>query len=290
MNKLDNLFSKKLSEHSTRPSERANELFLSRLAKKKKVVFWTPIKRNFAAAASLVLLGGLGYYSIQDNGQKVQVAQSQVNSNSIAEVPQESFSPKVQNRTEVNEQLNKYTKKGFANDAYLGIAGGSETPRLLVNAKTSPANVEYSNKLSSLSQDESIEYLQPQVAVSVTRPDTRALEQVTDAVLDDFKTDDDTFIIVSPLDTYASNDVWEIPSILDQPSMDNALVLEDHQERLLTKIYDEVKHLKKGQHLDLSKFGFKSLEEMALSEEGFIVTETKKIRSKLQWLKAKIYN
>ncbi len=284
MNKLDNLFSKKLAEHSTRSSERANELFLSRLAKQKKVVFWTPIKRNFAAAASVVLLGGLGYYASLDQ-EKVNLAQNQPATNlSMAETPKKTNKVPTQSLDIIN--ANALTNE----KSELVFRTLSEKVVGPIGTVAKVESTEYTDKLKSLSQDESVDYLNPQVAAAVSRPDTRALQPAEEAASDELKTDDDTFIIISPIDTYASNDVWDIPSILDQPSLDNALILEDHQERLLTKIYDEVKQLKKGQHLDLSKFGFKSLEDMALSEEGFIVTEAKKIKSKLQWIKSKINN
>ncbi len=289
MNKLDDLFSSKLAKHSTRPSERANELFLSRLAKQKKVVFWTPLRRNFAAAASLVLLGGLGYYTSLDSNKAIQVAQNKVVTVKTEEAAHgklpiisnsliKSTEPEIKNRNKT-EAIQQRADR----DRYF-------ISQATVPVKTAQANTDYTEKLKSLSQDESLDFLNPKEAVTIKRPDTHALQAVEETVSDELKTNDDTFIIISPLDTYASNDVWEIPSILDQPSLENALILEDQQERLLTRIYDEVKQLKKGQQLDFTKFGFKSLEEMALSEEGFIVTETKKIKSKLQWLKAKIYN
>jgi hypothetical protein len=59
---------------------------------------------------------------------------------------------------------------------------------------------------------------------------------------------------------------------------------------LVTRVLDEVKHLKKGEKVDFNKLGFKPIEELALDEEGFIVSETNQIKDKINWIKARLNN
>jgi hypothetical protein len=289
MNQIDKLFSEKLAEHASTPSKRANELFLSRLEKNtKKTVFWTSSKRYFAAAASVVLVAGIGYFANTNSSTKPGLA---ANAPAVERVsaPAVVAPEKIQSNSTENQLAENNT-----NISAKTFKINSLAPTFLQKENTAALDSKQElkdDKLRSFTLDESLDYLNPEQKITMTRPDTKSLEPVFEQTSDELKTNDDTFIIISPMtEAYVSVDMMDIPSILDQPSLDNALIVEDHEERLLTKIFEDVKHLKKGQHLDLSKFGFKSLDELAMNDEGFIVTEARKIKSKLQWIKSKINN
>jgi hypothetical protein len=286
MNQVDKLFSEKLAEHATMPSNRANELFLSRLEQKKKTVFWTSSKRYFAAAASVMLVAGIGYL----NMNKTEVSSPQVATNSAV--------PKLNTLKTNVEPVESGKNNIVANEQNAEIKTQVKTvfspinSFVATNQLSTQKTVNIDDKLKSFTPDESNDYLNNKnTTVAIAKPDTRPIETVLDPTSDENKNADDTFIIISPMtEAYVGVDMTDIPSILDLPSLDNALLVEDQEERLLTKIYDEVKGLKKGQHLDFNKFGFKSLEEMALNDQGFIVSKAREIKSKLQWIKSKINN
>jgi hypothetical protein len=285
MNQIDKLFSEKLAEHASTPSKRSNELFLSRLEQKKKTVFWTSSKRYFAAAASVMLVAGIGYLNMNKTQTATQVASSiavpNVGASKTTSQPANSEPIEMASNDQKSE-IKAQAKRVFAfTNSFVATTQRPNLKKQLLD-----------DKLTSFTPDESIDYLNnTNTTVAIAKPDTRPIEAVLDPTMDENKNADDTFIIISPMtEAYVSVDMMEIPSILDLPSLDNALLVEDQEERLLTKIFDEVKGLKKGQHLDFNKFGFKSLEEMALNDEGFIVSEAKKIKSKLQWIKSKINN
>jgi hypothetical protein len=286
MNQIDKLFSEKLAEHASTPSKRANELFLSRLQKDtKKTVFWTISKKYFAAAASVVLAAGIGYFANNSTDSKPGLA---ANTPVVAGVAAPVIvPPKEVTSLEIEKAIEENNKKITPN----AFIVNSLIPNLLQKENRIAQENKKESNLKSFTPDESLDYLNPEQKVAMQKPDTKSIEAALEPTSDELKTNDDTFIIISPMtEAYVSVDMMDIPSILDQPSLDNALIVEDHEERLLTKIFEDVKHLKKGQHLDLSKFGFKSLDELAMNDEGFIVSKAREIKSKLLWIRSKINN
>jgi hypothetical protein len=273
MNNLDKLFSEKLKKHEISPSQRANELFLSRLEQKKKVVFWTGGRKYFAAAASVMIMSSVGYLMFQneDTGVSNVAAVSPQSSTVVTETPKAKSNINTQKTTQTAYKVQ--VNEDFA-------------------AKGTNINLPVNEKIASFGQDDSPEFIIETPAVArLERPNTKPLEAALEPLEDVVKTQDDTFIIISDLaQTETALNLDDFPSIMDQPSLDNALEQEYHGEKVLTKVVDDLKNLKKGQNLDFSKYGFKSLEELALQDEGFILTEARKIKNTVQWIKSKLNN
>ncbi|MGL4629842.1 MAG: hypothetical protein ACRCVT_01455, partial [Leadbetterella sp.] len=81
---------------------------------------------------------------------------------------------------------------------------------------------------------------------------------------------------------------YEIPSIVDDIEIIQTKFHDDPTEDVFSKIAYEVKHLKKGETIDFRKFGLKSLDEILLNEDGFVITEIKKIKGTIQRIKSKL--
>jgi hypothetical protein len=316
MNQIDKIFSKGLNEHSTATSERVNDLFRQRLAQRKveeqealmseelqahvlepssradqlfkaklekrhKKVFWTTGRRNFAAAAGLVLILGIGYLQLS------QPDKNPVKNNGIAEVTTDN-TPKASGK--INENTAVPAGELRLDNPKLNVAADVQRTEMKVKTVSLPY-LGSDDNTNTLAQNETLEtvenviYNEPVVAINLDAPRNTEVSE------------DETLIFVSRMDGDETVALGNIETETLQDSFNESNIYqeyilepEEQRERTLTAFYEEVKHLKKGQHVDLSKYGFKSLDELTLNEEGFILTEVKKIKNTVNWIKAKLIN
>lgn len=278
MNPIDDFFQGKLNNHEVAPSERANQLFLSRLEtkkKKKSVPYW-----YFALAASLfiVSLVGVYYYQGQNDAQGVLTATEEINSS-----------------TDTNQN------KNLAEVSHEKIM---EAKKSRIHQAGSKKTVLESNVTDVFSSSPEIVLTNPKVVQTSEKKETQAVENKK--LEEFFETEnntkmanieearqnklEETLIYLTPI--LAMNQVNNFNGSLRIP--ENAKTTSDEyfsdDKSLVTRVLDEVKHLKKGEKVDFNKLGFKPIEELALDKEGFIVSETNQIKDKINWIKARLNN
>ncbi|HLO44777.1 MAG TPA: hypothetical protein VK175_10640 [Leadbetterella sp.] len=278
MNPIDDFFQGKLNNHEVAPSERANQLFLSRLEakkKKKSVPYW-----YFALAASLfiVSLVGVYYYQEQNDAQGV-----------------------LTNSEELNSSTDTNRNKNLAEVSHEKIM---EAKKSGVHQAESKKTVLESNVTDVFSSSAEIVLTNPKVVQTSEKKEMQAVENKK--LEEFFETEnntkmanieearqnklEETLIYLTPI--LAMNQVNTFNGSLRIP--ENTKTTSDEyfsdDKSLVTRVLDEVKHLKKGEKVDFNKLGFKPIEELALDKEGFIVSETNQIKDKINWIKARLNN
>lgn len=279
MNPIDDFFREKLAKQEVKPSDRANQLFLSKLEnrKKRRIVPY----RYFVMAASLLIVSMAGVYFYN---------KSKISNNSVAStIPSsvEITSPSGRNVIANNKDqklaeivpTSKYPNTGFAE---LSIQKPNNVIGLAVVAGEKVNNVDINGQkeISLMNVNSKIGIDSKTVLVNKTEYKSENLEE--------------TLIFLTPI--LALNQVNNFgvnPKILENS---NSIVTTSADEyfsddkSLVTRVLDEVKNLKKGEKVDFNKLGFKPIEELALDKEGFIVSETNQIKDKINWIKARLNN
>ncbi|MCP9764867.1 hypothetical protein [Lacihabitans soyangensis] len=278
MNPIDDFFREKLKNHEVTPSERANQLFLSKLESKKKkkpVPYW-----YFALAASLfiVSLVGVYYYHGQDDFQAVLTTTEEQNSSAETNENKdlaEASNPKVMQVQKTGTQP-------------------AELKRLNLNSTGEDA-FSYSSEVVSTNE----KIVQTGEKKEMQAVDNKKLEEffetennVKMAIVEEARQNklEETLIYLTPI--LAVNQVNTFkgsPNIPENTKTSSDEYFSDDKS-LVTRVLDEVKHLKKGEKVDFNKLGFKPIEELALDKEGFIVSETNQIKDKINWIKARLNN
>lgn len=284
MSLIDNLFSQKLKNHQSTPSERANQLFLSKLEKNKKVVFWTSSKRYFAAAASVTMILSLGYLY---NSKNIEATANIVNNKIITNATKTDNQVIVKEQPELKEPSIIKTIDDLAS---VNIPNNKSKAVKLQNLSSD-------SWLKQVSIDESHEFInnKGEATNSLKPEDYVALvvkEDIKNTTEQHPSNEDDTYIEISPLMPTLAEVLQDTPPAYDYlPNHDFLLEsVEPDNTKLLAKMYEEIKHLKKGEKIDFNKFGLKSLEELALNEEGFIVTEARQIKNTFNRILSRITN
>lgn len=273
MNSIDDFFRDKLKNHEVQPSNRANELFLSKLKGKKNkklVPFW-----YFALAASLfiVSLVGVFYYQSHYGAQAVLTTTEEPSPNVVINNDKSlavASSPKPLNVQKV--EANQAEFKSNVTDIF------SKSPEIVL------AN----DKVVQTSQKKETQAAENQKLNEV-------LERENNVKLANMEEDrqqklEETLIYLTPI--LAVNQVNSFNGSPRIPENTNTYSEEyfTGDKSLVTRVLDEVKHLKKGEKVDFNKLGFKPIEELALDKEGFIVSETNQIKDKINWIKARLNN
>ncbi len=278
MNPIDDFFREKLANQEVKPSERANQLFLSRLEnkKKKRIVPY----RYFAMAASLfiVSLVGVYYYQGQDDSQAVLTANEELSPNVDAN--------RVKSVAEVSIPKTTEVQKSGANQADFKSAEFksnitdvfSASPEIVLTNEKNVQTIE--KKETQMVENKKLEqFFETENNVKMAN-----IEEARQNKLEE------TLIYLTPI--LAMNQVNTFNGSLRIPG--NTITNSDEyfsdDKSLVTRVLDEVKHLKKGEKVDFNKLGFKPIEELALDKEGFIVSETNQIKDKINWIKARLNN
>lgn len=277
MNPIDDFFREKLANQEMKPSERANQLFLSKLEnkKKKRIVPY----RYFAMAASLFIVSLAGVYFYN---------KSKVSNDTLASTMPSS--EEVISPSKTNEMIDKTDENLIA-----------EVP--LIKSQSTVIeefSVQKPNEVIALAvvPGERVDNVNEQKEISQTNTNLKiGIDSKTVlANKAEFKSEnlEETLIFLTPIlamnqvNTFGGN-----PKILGNS---NSIVTTSSEEyfsddkSLVTRVLDEVKNLKKGEKVDFNKLGFKPIEELALDKEGFIVSETNQIKDKINWIKARLNN
>lgn len=273
MNPIDDFFREKLTNQEVKPSERANQLFLSKLEnkKKKRIVPY----RYFAMAASLFIFLLVGvYYSGQDDAQAVLSDTKEPNSS--AEKNGNKSLAEVSNlKTIVEVQKTGTNKAGLKSSVSSVFSTSPEI--ILVNEKVVQTTDKKETKVVENKKLEA--FFESENNVKLAN-----IEEARQNKLEE------TLIYLTPI--LALNQVNTFngsPTILENNKNTQEEYFADDKS-LVTRVLDEVKHLKKGEKVDFNKLGFRPIEELALDKEGFIVSETNQIKDKINWIKARLNN
>jgi hypothetical protein len=269
MNPIDDFFRDKLKNHEVQPSNRANQLFFSKLesTKKKKLVpFW-----YFALAASLFIVSSMGvyYYQGQDDAQVMLTPPDKVdisNDKSLAM----SSTPKPLN-----------VQKTIVNQAELKsnvIDVFSKSPKIvLTNEKIVQISEE---KVTQAVENKKLEeFFERENNVKMANIEEARLHKL-----------EETLIYLTPILAVNQVNSFNGSPKVPEDIKNNSDEFFSDSKSLVTRVLDEVKHLKKGEKVDFNKLGFKPIEELALDKEGFIVSETNQIKDKINWIKARLNN
>lgn len=272
MNPIDDFFREKLTNQEVKPSERANQLFLSKLEnkKKKRIVPY----RYFAMAASLFIFLLVGvYYSRQDDAQAVLSDAKEPNSS--AEKNGNKSLAEVSNRKTIEVQKTGTNKARLRSSVSSVFSISPEI--ILVNEKVVQTTDKKETKVVENKKLEAFFESENNVKLG-------NIEEARQNKLEE------TLIYLTPI--LALNQVNTFngsPTILENNKNTQEEYFADDKS-LVTRVLDEVKHLKKGEKVDFNKLGFRPIEELALDKEGFIVSETNQIKDKINWIKARLNN
>lgn len=279
MNPIDDFFREKLANQEVKPSDRANQLFLSKLENKKKrrIVPY----RYFAMAASLFIVSLAGVYFYNKSKVSNHTLTSTLPNSEEATSPSELN--EMANKKEENladlVPTSKYLKTGFAE---FSIKKPNDVIALAVVPIESADNVDINKpkEISLIDVNSKIGIDSKTVLANKTGFKSENLEE--------------TLIFLTPI--LALNQVNNFgvnPKILENSNSKVTTSTDEYfsdDKSLVTRVLDEVKNLKKGEKVDFNKLGFKPIEELALDKEGFIVSETNQIKDKINWIKARLNN
>lgn len=279
MNPIDDFFREKLANQEVTPSDRANQLFLSRIEnkKKKRIVPY----RYFAMAASLFIFSLVGVYFYN----KAEVSSDTL----VSTIPssEEVISPSKTIEMIDNKDENLT----------------SEVPTIkLQNAMMEEFSIQKPNDVIALivvpSEKVDSEYTKEQKDLSIIDANSKIGIDAKTVLANktEFKSEnlEETLIFLTPIlamnqvNTFGGN-----PRILENRNSVGTVSPEGYfsdDKSLVTRVLDEVKNLKKGEKVDFNKLGFRPIEELALDKEGFIVSETNQIKDKINWIKARLNN
>lgn len=277
MNPIDDFFREKLTNQEMKPSERANQLFMSKLEnkKKKRIVPY----RYFAMAASLFIVSLVGVYFYN---------KSKVSNDTLAlTIPS---SDEVISPSKTNEMIGK-SDENITEVVPLIKSESTVIKEFLIQKPTEVIAL-------AVVPSERVDNVNEQKEISSTNTNSKVgIDSKTVlANKTEFKSEniEETLIFLTPilamnqLNTFGGN-----PKILENS---NSIVTTSSDEyfsddkSLVTRVLDEVKNLKKGEKVDFNKLGFKPIEELTLDKEGFIVSETNQIKDKINWIKARLNN
>lgn len=279
MNPIDDFFREKLVNQEMTPSDRANQLFLSKLENKKKrrIVPY----RYFAMAASLFIVSLAGVYFYN----KLKVSNNTLASTMPSS--EEVISPSRTNEMIENTDENL--------NAIVPIIKSQNT--VIEEFSIQKPNDEITSTFVPSEKADNVDFKEPK---DFSLMDTNSkIGNDSKSVLankTEYKSEnlEETLIFLTPILTMNQVNTFEVnPKILENSNSKLTANTDEYfsdDKSLVTRVLDEVKNLKKGEKVDFNKLGFKPIEELALDKEGFIVSETNQIKDKINWIKARLNN
>lgn len=257
MNQIDNHFSKKLRDLEVKPSDRANELFKSKIApqKKDKNIVW----KYFALAASVMLALGV-LFALNLN--------SDVLSTDTALVLPQELEPVSETTSEVEDNkqekqaeesvIEEFINQNEPKPALASVEIPKPKEATLVNKKPESEVVTAETKRINLGN------------VGKINPEKVYTYQSNDLV--DYTLID---VITSRLDVVADNSFAE-------PGQE----MKVKEKPLIAKVINEVKYLLHGEKLDLERAGIKpAATALAHNPTGLIASETQQFRENVHRIK-----
>ena len=279
MNQIDDLFSKKLKNMEVAPSDIANALFAEKLANRKKGGRKLPIVLWFSMAASLVLVACVGLYFFKNKEKNVEALAQNTS------VKDQNTNLKAQNSIEIA------TKRS---QEFLNVQ--TQVQVEAKNSQPKPSNVSSKATDGFVAVQPEIQKVAPtivektEVKIIENKAITSELAQVENKQKPIF--DAETIVLLTPLMGYGSYPKMgeNRKSLNIQTNVGEKEDYFSEDKSLFVRVIDEVKNLKKGEKVDFNKLGFKPIEELAMNQDGFIVSETNQIKDKINWIKARLNN
>lgn len=279
MNPIDDFFKEKLENQEMKPSERANQLFLSKLEnkKKKRIVPY----RYFAMAASLFIVSLAGVYFYNKSKAYNEIVASTIPSSEKFVTPSRTneMANKKEEKLADMVPTSKYLKTGFAE---FSIHKPNDFIALAVVPSERAGN-------DDINEQKEINLIDVNSKIGIDSKTVLANKT-------EFKSEnlEETLIFLTPILALNQANTFGVnPKILQNSNSIVTATIEEYfsdDKSLVTRVLDEVKNLKKGEKVDFNKLGFKPIEELALDKEGFIVSETNQIKDKINWIKARLNN
>lgn len=274
---IDDIFAKKLAEHRQEPSQKAFEKFQARLSEKqqKRRGGFFLINRNwtyYAAAAGVVAALMIGFLSQKDA----------VNSPILANnnIPNKVVERSIKTPKQIDSQ--EVVVKNSTNDfSKINVETLEKTPQKsrvispIINNEPSIAKTEIEPTTNNIVDDSPIE--QNSVAVNtifttplteVNQPNESKTENLTKS-----SADESIVLVLEP--EQAEKEIIPAISQDSETSLADAKRLgaekEENEKSFIAKLYDEYKHFKYGEKVDLKKIGVKDalarVDEKLLKEE-----------------------
>ena len=296
---VDEYFLSKLGDFEVQPSSEARQKFLSRLEEKEHKPAGIFVFKYFSMAASMLLFLGLGWWYFRSSSDVKPTELASVN------IPTQKSAVANQVPIAVNMDTEKYSKNSSLAESSALVKETIEALNVKILAPTSSKDKntfgpnlainENNNVLTELKRyshinvDDSIEFIENKSNSGNSDFTKQTYEEVQIAY--EPRSIDDTYILISPIpaETPTFTELSRPPGEFDHYAAPDRIVFEQDVS-LVAKVLKEVKQLKKGEKVDFSKLGFKPIEELALSEDGFLVSESRQIKQKLNWIKTKIIN
>lgn len=296
---VDEYFLSKLGDFEVQPSSEARQKFLSRLEEKEHKPAGIFVFKYFSMAASMLLFLGLGWWYFRSSSDVKPTELASVN------IPTQKSAVANQVPIAVNMDTEKYSKNSSLAESSALVKETIEALNVKILAPTSSKDKntfgpnlainENNNVLTELKRyshinvDDSIEFIENKSNSGNSDFTEQTYEEVQIAY--EPRSIDDTYILISPIpaETPTFTELSRPPGEFDHYAAPDRIVFEQDVS-LVAKVLKEVKQLKKGEKVDFSKLGFKPIEELALSEDGFLVSESRQIKQKLNWIKTKIIN
>ncbi|MDP5120039.1 MAG: hypothetical protein NWQ46_00475 [Spirosomaceae bacterium] len=297
---IDELFAANLKDHNVVPSQRAANLFQQRLAEKKKPkgVFFNIPTRNYywAAAASVLFVLTIGWYTFQD-GQSTQIiAQQKGKIEAVKEiaVTPEAIVAEEELAAVLNSEKTQNVVTNSSQKEKLNSLKKGASP-LIQEATESPEKVEKASSpvFTPMVLDEPI---MDKLTVAVLDAEREKKKEATKQRKLQTENEDlfkksiaETVIVISEIQPKIEQ--LYIPEISGDSRVTIAQATKMGQERqdaersFIAKVFTEFKHLKHGEKLDVAGLNKKSDAVFTRSEEGFIAAEKEELSYRLGRLK-----
>ncbi len=278
MNPIDDFFREKINKHEVTPSERANQLFMSRLESKKKkkpVPYW-----YFALAASLFIVSLVGVYYYKGQDDYRAVLRDTKEPNSSAEKNANKSLAEVSYPKAIEVQITETNRSGLKSS---GLKS-----KVLDVFSTSPEIVLTNEKVMQTSEKKETQSVENKKLETFFETENNVkmanIEEARQNKLEE------TLIYLTPILALNQVNTFNGSTRILEINKNTQEEYFADDKSLVTRVLDEVKHLKKGEKVDFNKLGFKPIDELALDKEGFIVSETNQIKDKINWIKARLNN
>lgn len=276
MENIDKKYADKLKGFEIKPSDRVNAIFQQKIKEKQKKVVFFNLSKTIGIAASIILTALISIYYYNDTNIPT-VAQE-----ITKELPlsNDSSNKSITTPTIILEadQIKTIVDKPFIVNKQLAL--------------NSKSNVKPSKSTESNLKIMEIRGLENATTKSIeSKIDIKTNLKVDNNTLafNTPKENEEILVYLTPLPIKEKSKVDSEIQILDN-SNSNTFGDEIYDKSLITKVLEEVKGLKRGESVDFEKLGFKSIDELALNNEGFIASETRQIREKVYWIKSKLNN
>jgi hypothetical protein len=277
MDPIDKLFLEKLKNHEVQPSEKATRLFLSKMQMKedkKKLHFWW----TMSLAASLFIVGFGGFY-LSKNQNLVEIFQNkqfvEATARQFDKVGEENPLIIEKKQGNVLESL-KHTKENVFTKS-IGKNYPSQTPK----------------KQELVITEKSSQFTKNQLVNQIGEPEQIVKIEEKSQTISTIDTKQETIIFLTPMLAMNRINDSQQKALTVKDLQSNSESKEEYfseEKSLFARVIDEVKNLKKGEKVDFNKLGFKPIEDLALNQGGFIVSESHQIKEKLNWIKSRLNN